>query len=519
MNNEIIENEPIEKVLKKRGRKPKNKIEPDISISTLTTPHQNIESIDNNMSILKQDITLENSINNNELPDISENDNKVKRKYQKKNKLAILPTNAEELETEIDTKTKIEEKMKKNKKIKEEIEENSEDDKLEEENKNHKKRGRKPKEKVYSIYKEEKNNVDNVDLDIHLILHLPISIKEVQNQLYMSDRDILQYNPTLSEPKPYDENDYSNYEIINNASSPINTKENIWNNILSKNEENSRMNDIPNNINNSLMENDINQINQINTIIENSKMSDISTVFENKSLQRSNNMNPIQNVTNNDVPEKQKSNSLLFLNNDNSKKRIIQIMFEFIDSKNKNEWPINTNIYCMWCCHPFDWSPCAIPQSYIDEKFMVSGCYCSFNCAASYIFNEKVSTMWEKYSLLNLMYKKIYGTPFVKIPLAPPRQLLKIFGGILTIEEFRENSQKFYKVVEPPLIPILPKVEENIIDSSFNKPAKKINKTHQIIQNNEHIQNLKDKYQQELTDTYVKGKTLYTYLDLHENNS
>jgi hypothetical protein len=94
-----------------------------------------------------------------------------------------------------------------------------------------------------------------------------------------------------------------------------------------------------------------------------------------------------------------------------------------------------------------------------------------------------------------------------------------MFGGILSIDEFRNNSQKMYKVIEPPLIPILPKVEESLIDFSVlqnSRNNKRMNKIQEIIQNEEHIQNLKDKYQSEMQDIHVKGKTLFTYMDLNK---
>ena len=79
--------------------------------------------------------------------------------------------------------------------------------------------------------------------------------------------------------------------------------------------------------------------------------------------------------------------------------------------------------------------------------------------------------MWERFSLLNLMYKKLYNQKFVKINLAPPRETLKIFGGYLSIEEFRENSlrnDKTFSVISPPLISIIPKIEENISNTTKN---------------------------------------------------
>jgi hypothetical protein len=111
--------------------------------------------------------------------------------------------------------------------------------------------------------------------------------------------------------------------------------------------------------------------------------------------------------------------------------------------------------------------PCALPEVYRKDKFYVSGVFCSFNCSASYNFSKNDGEdMWMRYSLLNLMYKKMYGNRFVKIGMAPPREVLKMFGGYMCIDEFRETSLKMdrtFHVVKPPLVAIIPKIEENIL--------------------------------------------------------
>jgi hypothetical protein len=110
--------------------------------------------------------------------------------------------------------------------------------------------------------------------------------------------------------------------------------------------------------------------------------------------------------------------------------------------------------------------PCALPELYRKDKFYVSGVFCSFNCSASYNFSKNDGEdMWMRYSLLNLMYKKMYGNRFVKIGLAPPREVLKMFGGYMSIEEFRDHcikQDRVFQVVKPPLISIIPKIEENL---------------------------------------------------------
>ena len=153
------------------------------------------------------------------------------------------------------------------------------------------------------------------------------------------------------------------------------------------------------------------------------------------------------------------------------KKNLRNIMYEFINANIDKVWPESTNIHCWWCCNQFNDPPCALPEYYKKDKFYVTGCFCSFNCTASYNFSKNDDNMWERYSLLNLMYKKLYNAKFVKINLAPPREILKMFGGYLSIEEFRENSvknDKTFNLIKPPLISVISKIEENISNNNKN---------------------------------------------------
>lgn len=191
------------------------------------------------------------------------------------------------------------------------------------------------------------------------------------------------------------------------------------------------------------------------------------------------NKNPLPFEENTNCEEVEKNNynkltSIIYLNNgkeilqiDGSKEKkkivkrnIININYEI---ENKKTYPEKTNIYCFWDCHPFDSSPCYIPEKYVNGKFYLYGNFCSFNCAAAYLFDKKDYNMFEKYSLLNLLYKKMYETESIKIIPAPDRLCLKIFGGILSIDDFRNVSyqDKKYTVYYPPYISILPKIDES----------------------------------------------------------
>jgi hypothetical protein len=327
-----------------------------------------------------------------------------------------------------------------------------------------KKRGRKPKEKVYSIkelpktfYEENKNEM--------LILHLPINLEEKDN-----------------EPVPLE--DETNYNIHN------------------------EMNDLKN-INN------INQINTMNVVVNNDdnlptqmNLLEVDENFNNyKEDEITNKQNISTNIEKNKAWEVDQKN-----NNKVLKKNLRNILYEFINCNNEKTWPEKTNINCWWCCHCFDNTPCSLPYKYKKEKFYVKGIFCSFNCAASYNFSLNDEDIYERYSLLNLMYKKLYYRKFIKINLAPPRESLKIFGGYLSIEEFRENclnNDKIFSLIDPPLISIIPKIEESMNHNKNFEGGLKFNVNENILQKTQDSLKLKRK-----KPINNPNNSLQTFMDL-----
>jgi hypothetical protein len=123
-----------------------------------------------------------------------------------------------------------------------------------------------------------------------------------------------------------------------------------------------------------------------------------------------------------------------------------------------------TTTCCWWCCHQFDSIPIGLPEKYINDTFHLYGCFCSFNCAQAYNLNTNDNKVWEIYSLLNFFKKKICDLNNIQyknydyICSSPPRQSLNIFGGPLTIEDFRNSLNsltKNYNYILPPMIPLI----------------------------------------------------------------
>jgi len=140
--------------------------------------------------------------------------------------------------------------------------------------------------------------------------------------------------------------------------------------------------------------------------------------------------------------------------------------FRFVKTE---EWAKSTSIKCWWCSYNFNNVPCSIPFNYINNKFEVFGCFCSFNCALSYLINGSIDKKDEKISLLYLLYRKIYNNNDTFEP-APKKELLIDYGGNLTIEQFRKmcNSKLITQdIVLPPIVGVKAQIDTRNMQESI----------------------------------------------------
>jgi len=155
-----------------------------------------------------------------------------------------------------------------------------------------------------------------------------------------------------------------------------------------------------------------------------------------------------------------------------SGKKVFDHLNEFVV---RDEWPISTDISCFWCCHSFTNSPVGIPTKYTHAKFHVIGCFCSLECAMAYNFysNELKHDVWESFSLLNMLSRKLQYRDMVKM--APPRHALKMFGGYMDINEFRaySDTNKVMSTHTYPMVAVIQQLEEVNDMDSFNYGQRK----------------------------------------------
>jgi hypothetical protein len=117
---------------------------------------------------------------------------------------------------------------------------------------------------------------------------------------------------------------------------------------------------------------------------------------------------------------------------------------------------------CFWCCHPFPWKSCVLPVSYdaYENMYTCEGHFCSPECALAHLYAEPYLSdvaRWTRHALLSDLYRPLYKDR--DITPAPNRTTLRVFGGPLDIEQFRQyisTSEDMVSVQLPPLRLYLP---------------------------------------------------------------
>ena len=219
------------------------------------------------------------------------------------------------------------------------------------------------------------------------------------------------------------------------------------------------------------------------------------------------------------------------------KKGFFKLFNDFIEN---DSWLHLTDISCWWCCHQFDTVPIGIPIKYNikTSKFTVKGIFCSFGCLASYNDQTKIG----KISLIKFLYFKLTSilhttskdeyrenlsnslsleifdndqdlkNDYINgllnlsqdiLQRAPPKCCLKIFGGDLSIEEFRNSFKEhhIYKMIEYPM-----SISRDYIEEVDIQNVKNINKNvFNTINSFQHSTNILDDKKIEETHTRIKN--------------
>jgi hypothetical protein len=142
------------------------------------------------------------------------------------------------------------------------------------------------------------------------------------------------------------------------------------------------------------------------------------------------------------------------------------LLVQYQGSEETKTLPEHVDIACFWCCHRFDSRPVILPVRDQGEYIQVMGNFCSPECSMAYLFDMQQDSYarWEQLSLLNRLYGQAVGGA---IKPAPPRQVLKMFGGPVSIEDYRNLVRQGKLRVDihlPPMVSLLATMDTKPID-------------------------------------------------------
>lgn len=136
----------------------------------------------------------------------------------------------------------------------------------------------------------------------------------------------------------------------------------------------------------------------------------------------------------------------------------------------RNVASCNCNYHCFWCKHSFNNISIGCPVShtprkiqkeytsiinnnvysmeedshlYGDSTYMTDGIFCSYNCCVAYIDDNITNPLYSNSKILLIrMYNEMFNQNVPNITPAPHWRTLTVFGGHMTISEFRDSFDK-----------------------------------------------------------------------------
>jgi len=136
--------------------------------------------------------------------------------------------------------------------------------------------------------------------------------------------------------------------------------------------------------------------------------------------------------------------------------------------------PHPEGLVCWWCVHALPQLPCFhLPIDYDSKlnRFYTKGNFCSWECMKAFAIDMNVARNGEIQSFIAMMRMRALGR-YERLCAAPKRTALKIFGGTMTIEEFKSCYGKTPPpVVFPGDIQVIQKVGGHLYDQNLNQVA------------------------------------------------
>ena len=257
------------------------------------------------------------------------------------------------------------------------------------------------------------------------------------------------------------------------------------------------------------------------TIIKQNKFDEseidvVNNLFENRLCIRQKQddiiLETLEHIRKNELPV-EKIPTIIHKQDDKRKIGYFNVLNEFFES---DEWLNQTNICCWWCCHTFSTIPIGFPIKYLykPKKFRTKGIFCSFPCMIAFSKDQH----HENRDLIQFLFYKLTGSKMFKTNLipAPPKCSLKMFGGELEIDEFRESvpNQKIYNMIEYPMVISRDYIEEVDLQKvkSVNNVVFNSTDLSRIKLSEKQIEDAQNRISEKQKNTITSGNTIDKFL-------
>jgi hypothetical protein len=323
------------------------------------------------------------------------------------------------------------------------------------------KRGRKPKGgKIIECPNVNDNTVVTLP---NVIIHFKCKLSDLSKYLKNSHKE---------QTNTWDKQIGNYTEITNDTNKKSSSKTDNGNKTQRQKQQNMNENEIvPTSIysgkSNELNYTFVNKDNDIlNPNVEPNKVEELFKGKETDNNYTNTNTNTNTNNQNQNVVHKQQTNIDSNTSNPNDPEVLMKIheMEVQFHSNNLN----GKRSSCFWDTCAFDTPAFYIPKSMDMNNVRPYGCFCSLNCALSYLQNEEIdaSSKFERRQLLfNLYSNVVKDKTFIK-PAPDPRYTLDKFYGNLSIQQWRSllTSDRMLLIVDKPLTPELPELHTETTD-------------------------------------------------------
>lgn len=161
-------------------------------------------------------------------------------------------------------------------------------------------------------------------------------------------------------------------------------------------------------------------------------------------------------------------------------------LFQSYDKEKTYQVPNKNRLACWWCCHAFPHVPIGVPHT---SNKHVSGIFCSWNCAIAYNMEKGGERVHDRHTAIRLLAKHVDDIALSRhVWAAPHRHVLKMFGGVLDIDEFRmcdtyeirSSSNKIIDHLTPEHVEIM-KTGRSHIPNKESKKKQKRGRTKQTL--------------------------------------